>query len=75
MNEIYDLFKEFDTDTICVTDFNIIVRGVRVDNIIITKNGVVQIWGGNPHTDKCAEELVLTPSERKLVFEEILEYF
>jgi hypothetical protein len=73
MNSIYDLFRVFDTDTICVTDFNIVVRGIRVDNIVKTINGDVQIWAGNPHTDKFAEELVLSSSEKRLVFEEILD--
>lgn len=75
MFEIYDLFTEFDTDTICVTDFSIITIGVRVDNIHKTENGEVQIWAGNPDTDEYAEELVLDKAEKRRVFEEILENY
>lgn len=75
MFEIYDLFTEFDTDTICVSDFSIITIGVRVDNIHKTENGEVQIWAGNPDTDEYAEELVLDKAEKRRVFEEILENY
>lgn len=75
MFEIYDLFTEFDIDTICVSDFSIITSGVRVDNIHKTENGEVQIWAGNPDTDEYAEELVLDKAEKRRVFEEILENY
>jgi len=73
MNEINELFNDFDTNTLCVSDFNIVVRGTRVDNIVKTDSGSIQIWAGNPLTDKNAEELVLSPLEKKDVFDQIID--
>ena len=74
MNDILDLFNEFDTNTICVSDFGIITNGIRVDHIRKTKNGKIQIWAGHPD-EKYAEELVLNRAERKRILEEIVENF
>ena len=72
-SEIYELFEEFDTNTITVSDFRIIANGCLVSNIHLTDNGEIQIWAGNPDTDKCAEELMLSSAERRRVLEEVLE--
>lgn len=73
MNEINELFEEYDDNLLCVSDFNITIKGTQVDYIFNT-DGSVQIWAGNPLTDKHAEELVLTTLERKKVFDQILKY-
>lgn len=72
-SEIYELFEEFGTNTITVSDFRIIADGCLVNNIHLADNGDVQIWSGNPDTDKYAEELMLSNAERRRVFEEVLE--
>lgn len=77
MKEIYELFEEFDTDVLVVSDFGIITNGVLVDCIIRSQqtNNKIEIWAGNPYEDKYAEELVLNKEERKRVLEEIIEHF
>lgn len=77
MKEIYELFDEFGTDIIVVSDFGIITNGVLVDCIIRSQqtNNKIEIWSGNPDVDKYAEELILSKDERKRILEEILEHF
>ena len=77
MKEIYELFDEFDTEVIPVSDFRIITNGVLVDCIILNPqtNNSIKIWAGNPYEDKYAEELVLNKEERKRILEEIIENF
>ena len=74
MHEIYELFDEYDDNLLCVSDFNITIKGTQIDYIFNTEYGSVQIWAGNPLTDDNAEELVLTPSEREYVFDQIIKY-
>lgn len=74
MNEINELFKEYDDNLLCVSDFNITIKGTQVDYLFKTDSGSVQIWAGNPLTDKHAEELVLTPLEKKYVFGQVTKY-
>ena len=70
---IQDLFNEYETDSICVTDLGIIIQGARLDYIVKDEYGRIHYWGGNPETDKYAEEFVLEKEEERLVCEEILE--
>ena len=72
-SEIYELFEELGTSTITVSDFRIIADGCLVSDIHLADNGDIQIWAGNPETDKYAEELMLSGAERRRVFEEVLE--
>ena len=73
MKELLDLFKEFDTDMLPISDFGIQYRGARVDNLCLNEDGTISIWGGNPQTDKHAEEFLPTREEKKLIFEQVLE--
>lgn len=75
MDSIYDIFDEFNTNTITVADFGIITNGVLVTHVCLGKDNNVEIWAGNPDNDKYAEELVLSRAERRRVFEEILKNF
>lgn len=76
MFDIYDLFDEFDADSICVSDFGILFRGARVDNIVRTNDGEIKIYGGDPtHEDGFFEEFLPNKEEKKLILEEILENF
>lgn len=73
MCEILDLFEEYDTDVICVSDFGIQVLGTTVTHI--KKDGnTLSIWTGAPDS-KYAEELILNNMDKHLVLEEILENF
>lgn len=69
---IENLFYEYDTDIIIVSDLKIITNGVVVDAITKDSEGI-KIWAGNPITGKYFEELILSKEERKRIFEEILE--
>ena len=72
MFDIYEIFEEYDTNNVVVTDFGIISNGCLVTNLVKTENGDIQIWAGDPD-NKFSEELVLSKAERKRVFEEVLE--
>ena len=73
MFDIFELFEEFDTDVIRVSDFGIIADGTLVD-YIVKKGNDIEIWAGNIEDDY-ADELILSKAERKRIFEEILENF
>ena len=68
---IYNLFEEYETDTLSVSQFGIVVRGTCVDYLHLNKQGEIEIWAGNPDNDKYAEELLLTKSERDYIFDEV----
>ena len=68
------LFDEYDTNTISVSDFDIVIKGTRVDYIHKEDNGDISIWAGNPDTDKYAEELLLDKIQKREVLELIWEY-
>lgn len=72
--EIRELFDEFETNVLPVSQFEIIVSGTRVDYIHLTDDGDIQVWCGNPDTDKHACELVLDKSEKQRVLGEVLKY-
>ena len=76
MFDISELFDEFDTNIVIVSDFRIIVNGTLVDCVIKNEaTNEIEIWAGNPQEDKYAEELILSKEERKRIFEEILENY
>lgn len=72
---LYDLFDEYNTNTISVSDFQIIFQGIQVDYIHREDNGNISIWAGNPDTDKYAEELLPNKIEKRKIFELILEHY
>jgi hypothetical protein len=69
-----ELFDEYDSNTISVSDFNIVIGGTRVDYIHKGDNGDISIWAGNPDTDKFAEELLPDKAQKREVLELIWEY-
>lgn len=73
MFSIYDLFDEYETNVIRVSDFGIVTNGTLVD-YIVKKGNDVEIWAGNIEDDY-AEQLILSKEERKRIFEEIIENF
>ena len=72
--DLDELFDEYDTNTISVSDFDIVIKGTRVDYIHKEDNGDISIWAGNPDTDKYAEELLLDKIQKREVLELIWEY-
>lgn len=74
MVEILELFDYYDSDVICVEDFNIVREQSLITHIALNDKGEVTLWSGNPEEDKHAVEIILSKEERRLVFEEILEY-
>ena len=72
--DLDELFDEYDTNTLSVSDFNIVINGIRVDYIHKKDNGDIGIWAGNPDTDKYAEELLLSREEKREILELIWEY-
>ena len=71
--DLDELFDEYDTDTISVSDFQIVFQGVRVDYIHRENNGNISIWAGNPDTDEYAEELLPNKTEKRKILELIWE--
>ena len=73
MFDIFELFDEYETNFIRVSDFRIVADGTLVD-YIVKKGNDIEIWAGNIEDDY-ADELILSKAERKRIFEEILENF
>ena len=71
--DLDELFDEYDTNTISVSDFQIVFQGIRVDNIHREDNGNISIWAGNPDTDEYAEELLPNKTEKRKILELIWE--
>ena len=73
---ISELFDEFGTNIVIVSDFRIIANGMLVDCVIKNETtNEIEIWAGNPQEDDYAEQIILDREERKRVFEEILENY
>lgn len=72
--EMDELFDEYDTDTISVSDFGITYQGTAVDYIHRGNDGRISIWSGNPDTDKYAEELLPDKTTKRKILELIWEY-
>lgn len=75
MNEIFEVFEEFETDNLVVSDFNIKTNGLLVTNIVRNEDNSVSIWSGDPDTDKHAEELILDNVEKEFVINLVCEMF
>ena len=73
MFDINELFDDFDSNTIRVSDFGIIANSAELTHIHRTDDGNVQLWAGNPDTDKFAEELFVSKERKREILEEILD--
>lgn len=72
MNELLELFKELDTDTLSVADCGIVCNGSLVTHIHKDTNGDLQIWAGDPNEDKHSEQLFVSPTEQETIYSEIV---
>lgn len=70
---INELFDDFGSNNIRVSDFGVIVNGAELTHIYRTNDGDVQLWAGNPDTDKFAEELIVSKERKREILEEILD--
>lgn len=75
MNEIFEVFEEFETDNLVVSDFDIKMQGVLVTNIVRNEDNSVSIWAGDPDTEKNAEELILDNVEKEFVLNLVYDMF
>lgn len=58
--ELNDIFDDYDTDNIKISDFRITYMGTLITNIIRNpETGDISLWAGDPETDKFAEELII----------------
>lgn len=74
-DELREQFDDFDTDTLCVEDYGIKHNGTLITHITMPNEADICFWGGNPHTDKDAEEIQITDyDQRREVIIEILQY-
>ena len=69
MKSINELFNDFDSNTIIVSDFGIIANGVELTHIHLTDDGNIQLWSGNPDTDKFAEELIVSEERKREIID------
>ena len=68
-NPLSDLFEEYDTDIITVSDFSIEYKGTLLTHIC-NRDGL-RLWAGNPDEDRHAEELLPNQEERNTIVMQI----
>ena len=73
LKEIKEWFKEYETDTIPIADFDIKYKGTLVTHLHLGDNGKVTAWCGNMDEDDNAEELVLSDNELAAILAETLD--
>lgn len=68
-NPLSDLFEEYDSDIIRVSDFSIEYKGTLLTHIC-NRDGL-RLWAGNPDEDRHAEELLPNQEERQAIVMQI----
>ena len=53
-----DLFQEYDSDILCVKDFELKYQGSLISHITKDDDGQVEFWSGEP-SDKFSEQILL----------------
>ena len=72
--ELNDIFDDYGTDNIEITDFRITYMGTLITNIIRNpETGDISFWAGDPETDKFAEELVIDKYGVERIIEDVLD--
>ena len=73
--ELNDIFDDYDSDNIEISDFRITYMGTLITNIIRDpETGDISFWAGDPETDKYAEELIIdNRSELERIIETALD--
>lgn len=75
VNEIFNLFEEFDTNNLIVSDFGIRNSGALITNIILNDDNSVSVWAGDPYINKHAEEIVLDDAQKDGILKEVCDNF
>lgn len=76
METIYDLFKDFGENKVCVSGLNLIYDGTRIDYVVLNDDNSVSLWAGSPDPNaRFGEELVMPKREMKKYFEIIVDEF
>ena len=75
MNDIDELFKEYETDNLSVGDLGITYQGVLITNVIKDQEtGEIRLFAGDPYDeDNYFEELLPERSEYQAIIEQIEE--
>ena len=72
--ELNDIFDDYETDNIEITDYRITYMGTLITNIIRNpETGDISFWAGDPETDKFAEELIIDRYALERIIENILD--
>lgn len=74
MPELNEMFKEYETNTIPISDFDITYRGTRIDYVHKNDDGTISFWAGNLDTDKDAEELLPYEDEVNSLIRDIVSF-
>ena len=73
VNPLSELFDEYETDILNVSDFDLVYNGTRIDTVV--NNGDdISFWAGDPDEDEYAEEILLDDLTREEFINQILEY-
>lgn len=68
-----ELFDEYDTDIINVSDFDLTFNGTKIDNITL-EDGEIFFYAGDPSDDEGDwEELVIDDNNKHQLLQEIME--
>ena len=75
MEEIYEIFEEFETNVLPIKDFGIVMNECLVTHLYLNDKGVIEVWAGNPVEDEYAEQLILTKSQLETLFDEVCDLY
>lgn len=71
---IIEILKEYGGQ-ITITDFDITYQGTLITDVVLTADEEVQIWAGDPITDKHSEEILVNDETREMIYSIINEEF
>ena len=71
---IIEILKEYGGQ-ITITDFDITYQGALITDVVLTADEEIQIWSGDPITDKHSEEILVNDETREMIYSIINEEF
>lgn len=71
---IIEILKEYGGQ-ITITDFDIAYQGALITDVVLTADEEIQIWAGDPITDKHSEEILVNDETREMIYSIINEEF